>query len=109
MSSHVRSPNCRAAAEYVTKRLKGPYFFTPVNEITFFSFCGGEWGWVAPYKNTKEDRFKLRLNLCKAAIAAVKAIREIEPGARMIHIDPLVQVVAPRDRPDQEQAAWHET
>jgi beta-glucosidase/6-phospho-beta-glucosidase/beta-galactosidase len=100
---------CRVVAEYVTSRMAGPYFFTPINEITFFSFCGGEWGWVAPYRNTKEDRFRMRLALCKAAIEGVKAIREVAPGARMIHIDPLVQVVAPRDRPDQQQAAWHET
>lgn len=101
---------CRAAAEYVMPRIHhGPHFFTPINEITFFSFCGAEWGWVAPFKNTRDDRFKFRLALCKAAIAGVKAIREIEPEARMIHIDPLVQVVAPRDRPDQTDAAYNET
>lgn len=101
---------CRAVAEYVMPRIPhGPHFFTPINEITFFSFCGAEWGWVAPYKNTREDRFKFRYALCKAAIAGVKAIREIEPKARMIHIDPLVQVVPPRDRPDQAITAWQET
>lgn len=100
---------CRAAAEHVISRLPGPYFFTPINEITFFSFCGGEWGWVAPYKKTREDRFRFRLALCKAAIAGVKAIREVEPQARMVHIDPLVQVVAPRDRPDLIEAAHRET
>jgi beta-glucosidase/6-phospho-beta-glucosidase/beta-galactosidase len=100
---------CKAAAEYVIPKLHGPYFFTPINEITFFSFCGGEWGWVAPFKNTKEDRIRFRIALCKAALAAVKAIREVEPKARMVHIDPLVQVVAPVDRPDLEEAAWHET
>ena len=99
----------KAAAEYVISKMHGPYFFTPINEITFFAFCGGEWGWVAPYKKTKEDRFKFRLALCKAAIEAVKAIREVEPSARMIHMDPLVQVVAPRDRPDQQEAAYEET
>jgi beta-glucosidase/6-phospho-beta-glucosidase/beta-galactosidase len=100
---------CREVALYVSSKMKGPYFFTPVNEITFFSFCGGEWGWVAPYSNSRNDRFRLRIALCKAAIAAVKSIREVIPEARMIHIDPLVQVVAPRDRPDQEKAAWEET
>jgi len=100
---------CKAAAEYVIPKMHGPYFFTPINEITFFSFCGGEWGWVAPFKNTKDDRFKFRLALGKAAIAAVKAIREVEPKARMVHMDPLVQVVAPIDRPDQQQLAWNET
>ena len=100
---------CRAAARHVVPRLPGPYYFTPVNEITFFSFCGGEWGWVAPYRKSREDRFRLRLALCEAAIAGAKAIREVEPGARMVNIDPLVQVVAPRDRPDLEEAARRET
>ena len=100
---------CSHAAAYVSERLKGPYFFTPINEITFFSFCGGEWGWVAPYRNTKEDRMAFRMQLCKAAIAGVKAIRKVIPDARMVHIDPLVHIVAPRDRPDLEAAAWHET
>ena len=100
---------CRAAARYVCERVRAPHFFTPINEITFFSFCGGEWGWVAPYRKTREDRFSLRLALCRAAIAGAKAIREIAPEARMINIDPLVQVVAPRDRPDQQEAAWQET
>lgn len=30
----------RAAAEYVTPRIRGPNFFTPINEITFFAFMG---------------------------------------------------------------------
>ena len=100
---------CRAAAEYVTPRLRGPHFFTPINEITFFSFCAGEWGWAAPYRCTRDDRMRLRVALCRAAIAGVKAIREVDPEARMVHIDPLVRVVAPRDRPDQVEAARHET
>jgi beta-glucosidase/6-phospho-beta-glucosidase/beta-galactosidase len=100
---------CRAVAEYVVPKLRGPHFFTPINEITFFSFCGGEWGWVAPYLNTKQARMDFRVALARAAINGVKAIREVDPQARMIHIDPLVQVVAPRDRPDQIEAAHHET
>jgi beta-glucosidase/6-phospho-beta-glucosidase/beta-galactosidase len=100
---------CAAAASYIRSRLPGPYYFTPINEITFFSFCGGEWGWVAPYSKTKEDRMRLRVALCRAAIEGVKAIRSVIPEARMIHVDPLVQVVPPRDRPDLAEAAHHET
>jgi hypothetical protein len=87
----------------------GPIFLPRSTEITYFSFIGGEWGWVAPYKNSKEDRYRLRLALCKAAIAGVKALRSVAPDARMVHIDPLVQVVAPKDRPDLQEAARHET
>ena len=100
---------CRAAARHVSQQLDGPYYFTPINEITFFAFAGGEWGWVAPYGKTREGREQLRVALCKASIAGVKAIREVLPEARMLHVDPLIQVVAPPDRPDQEEAAAHET
>jgi hypothetical protein len=100
---------CRAAAEYVVPKVRGPHFFTPINEITFFSYCAGEWGWAAPYRCSRDDRIRLRLALCRAAIAGVKAIREVDPDARMVHVDPLVRVVAPRDRPDQIPAAEHET
>ncbi|MDQ3810621.1 MAG: family 1 glycosylhydrolase, partial [Chloroflexota bacterium] len=100
---------CHAAAEYVTARVRGPHFFTPINEITFWAFCGGEWGWVAPYKKTKEDRFRFRHALCEAAIAGVRAIREVDPQARMIHHEPLIQVVPPKDRPDLADEAYRET
>ncbi|KFC76535.1 b-glycosidase [Massilia sp. LC238] len=100
---------CRACAEYVMPKLRGPHFFTPINEITFFSFCAGEWGWAAPYRCSREDRARLLEALCRAAIAGVKAIRDVDPQARMVHIDPLVRVVAPRDRPDQIEAARYET
>jgi beta-glucosidase/6-phospho-beta-glucosidase/beta-galactosidase len=100
---------CRAAAEYVVPRVRGPHFFTPINEITFFAFAGGNWGWVAPYLHGRENRQRLRLRLCEAAIAGTHAIRQVDPTARMVTVDPLVQVVAPLDRPDLQQAAWEET
>ncbi|WP_207534750.1 family 1 glycosylhydrolase [Desertivirga arenae] len=100
---------CKAATKYISERLNTTSYFTPINEITFFSYAGGEWGWIAPHKKTREDRFSLRKNLCKAAIMAAKAIREVMPEARMVHMDPLVQVVAPLDRPELKAAAAFET
>ena len=100
---------CHAAAKYVVSRLPGPYCFTPINEITLFSFCGGEWGWIAPFQTSRAHRHRLLFSLCRAAIAGVRAIREVDPNARMVHMDPLVQVVAPRDRPDQADRAYYET
>ncbi|HEV2121464.1 MAG TPA: b-glycosidase [Chloroflexota bacterium] len=100
---------CRAAAEYVVPRLHGPYFFTPVNEISFFSSMGGEWGWVAPFRKSEADRQALRLALCRADIAGAKAIREVVPEARMIHIDPLVHIVAPKDAPHLSDEAREES
>lgn len=99
---------CRAAARHVVPRVRGPHFFTPINEITFWSFAAGEWGWMAPFGQTREVRMRLRDALCAAAIAGVKAIREVEPDARMLHVEPLIHVVPPRDRPDLAEAARRE-
>jgi beta-glucosidase/6-phospho-beta-glucosidase/beta-galactosidase len=99
----------RAAAEYVIPRVRGPHFFTPINEITFFAFMGGEWAWAAPFRKSRDEREALRLALCKADIAAVKAIRSVEAEARMVHIDPLILVVPPKDRPDLADEAEQET
>jgi hypothetical protein len=47
--------------------------------------------------------------LARADIAAVNAIRADFPDARMVHIDPLIWVVPPRDRPDLTEAAHRES
>ena len=99
-----------AAARYVTERAHhAPPFFTPINEITFFGYMAGEWSWAAPFGKDRETRRRLTLALAGADIAAVKAIRAFAPDARMVHIDPLIWVVAPNDRPEFVEAARRET
>ena len=98
-----------ATAAYVAERGRGPHFFTPINEITFFGYMAGEWGWAAPFGKTREKRRALTLALARASIAAAGAIREAIPDARMVHIDPLILVVPPRDRADLADEAWAET
>jgi len=100
----------RAAARYVADRAHhGPLFFTPVNEPTFWGYMGGEWGWAAPFGKDSDYRRRFTVALARADIAAVNAIREDFPDARMVHIDPLIWVVPPRDRPDQAEAARRES
>ena len=76
----------------------GPYFFAPVNEASFFAFAGGSHGFFAPY--AQEQGLALKQQLVRAALAASNAIWDVLPGARLIHTDPLVHVVA---RPDHAQ------
>jgi beta-glucosidase/6-phospho-beta-glucosidase/beta-galactosidase len=100
----------RAAAAYVAERAHhGPLFFTPTNEPTFWGYMGGEWGWCAPFGGDAEYRRRFTVALARADIAAVAAIREDFPDARMVHIDPLIWVVPPRDRPDLAEAAHRES
>jgi hypothetical protein len=102
---------CRAVAEYVLPRVeaRAPSFFTPINEITYFSIAAGEWALFAPFGKERRGRDRLRLRLCEAAIAGIRAIREVDDGARMVAMDPLVNIVAPMDRPDLKAAADEET
>lgn len=100
----------RAAARYVGERAHhGPLCFTPVNEPTFWGYMGGEWAWCAPFGRDAETRRRFTTMLARADIAAVKAIRADFPDARMVHIDPLIWVVPPRDRPDLAEAARRES
>lgn len=89
---------CRAAAEFVTSSADGPYFFTPINEITFFSAAATDLEWMYPFAKGRED--DLKRALCRMAIEGAKAIRQVEPNARMVHVDPMIVAVPPRDRPD---------
>ena len=100
----------KAAARHVAERAHhGPLCFTPVNEPTFWGYMGGEWSWCAPFGTSAEERRRFTLALAAADIAAVKAIRADFPDARMVHIDPLIWVVPPRDRPDLAEAARRES
>jgi beta-glucosidase/6-phospho-beta-glucosidase/beta-galactosidase len=95
---------CRAAAEYLIAGTEGPHYFTPLNEITFFSAACTDMGWMYPFAKGKYAEMKR--TLCAMAIRAVQAIREVDPGARMVHVDPIVHAVPPDDRPDLADEAW---
>jgi beta-glucosidase/6-phospho-beta-glucosidase/beta-galactosidase len=97
---------CRAAAEFVTTSAEPPYFFTPINEITFFSAAASDLEWMYPFAKGREPELKRRL--AHMAIEGAKAIREVEAGARMVHVDPIVHAVPPPDRPDLADEARDE-
>ena len=97
---------CRAAAQFVTSSAEPPFFFTPINEITFFSAAATDLGWMYPFAKGRED--ELNRAMCRMSIEGAKAIREVEAGARMVHVDPIVHAVPPPDRPDLADEARDE-
>jgi len=100
---------CGAAAEHLAPRVRGPNFFTPINEIGFWGFSGGEWGWCAPFGTDRPTRLRFRSALCKADLAGIRALRAVDSGARIVHVEPVIRVVAPFDRPDLIRAAEDES
>ena len=97
---------CRAAAEFVTSSAEGPYFFTPINEITFFAAAATDLEWMYPFAKGREN--ELKRALARMDIEGAKAIREVEPQARMVHVDPMVHAVPPAGRPDLADEARDE-
>jgi beta-glucosidase/6-phospho-beta-glucosidase/beta-galactosidase len=99
---------CYAAARFVAAHDDGLYYFTPVNEPSFFAWAGGEAGLFAPHQIGRG--WELKVCLTRAAIAGIEAIWSACPGARIVNVDPLCRVVAPEDRPDRERdVEWFNT
>ncbi|HET9114434.1 MAG TPA: beta-glucosidase [Burkholderiales bacterium] len=78
-------------------------FYSPINEISFFSWAAGESGWFYPHLNHRGAEIKRQL--VKAAIASMDAIREVDPRARFVHVDPVIRVIPKRDQLQFTQAA----
>lgn len=72
-------------------------FYSPLNEISFWSWAGGDVAYFNPMARGRG--FELKHQLVRATIAAMDAIRQVDPRARFVQVDPAIHVVAPNDRP----------
>jgi hypothetical protein len=93
----------RAFAEEAAARTATPISVVPVNEISFFAWAAGEIGIFNPFARHRGD--ELKRQLVRAAIAAIDAMWQVDPDIRIIHTDPLINVVAHPDRPEDQEAA----
>ena len=83
-------------------------YWCPVNEISFFSWAGGDVGYLNPF--AKGRGYELKVQLARASIAAIQAVREIDPRARIVHCEPLISIHhdRARGRPRWEAEGWHQ-
>src|SRR5436190_10964420 len=92
-----------AFAKWLANEINDPGFFVPVNEISFFSWAGGDEGSMFPFVTGRG--FELKAHLVRASIETMKAIWSVQPGARFVQIDPIIHVVASPRRPEEKPAA----
>jgi hypothetical protein len=76
---------------------------TLVNEISFLAWAGGDVAMLNPYRH--ERSWELKLQLVRAAIEGARAVREVIPSARFLHVDPLMHVAPRTSRPREVQIA----
>jgi hypothetical protein len=93
----------RAAAAVVAAETAGPAWYAPVNEISFWAWAGGEVGYLNPFGIGRGR--ELKAQLARASLAAIEAIRRVDPGARFLQAEPLIHIVADPARPGDAPAA----
>ncbi|MDH2325823.1 glycosyltransferase family 4 protein [Cereibacter sp. SYSU M97828] len=83
-------------------------FWCPVNEISFFSWAGGDARYLNPFAAGRG--FELKVQLARAAIAAMTELRAIDPRARFVHAEPLIAIhhADHTGRPRWEAQGWHD-
>lgn len=78
-------------------------FYSPINEISFWSWAGGDVGYFNPCGQRRGQ--ELKHQLVRASIAAIDAVREHAPDARFVQCEPLIHVVSASKRTDDIDSA----
>ncbi len=94
---------CRATARFIRTYSDDVPFFVPINEISFVVYAICEAGFMYPH--TRARAGELKRQLIRAAIEGMEAVWSVEPRARFAHVEPLVHVLPPRERPDLTREA----
>ena len=81
---------CLAFVEFYKEHSTQPLMIVPINEISFLSWFSGDVRGTVPF--LEKSGWDLKYHLCKAAILGIKAIKEEEPSAIIILVEPLVKV-----------------
>jgi beta-glucosidase/6-phospho-beta-glucosidase/beta-galactosidase len=94
------------AADFARRNNPGG-IYVPVNEISFLAWAAGDVEYMYPYSRHRGSDIKTAL--CAASIAAIKAIRSIDPSAVFMAVDPMIAVnPSARWEDDEEARRLHE-
>ena len=86
----------RASAKMVRDGTDDPSFYCPVNEISFHAWAGGDVAYFNPFARGRG--LELKVQLARAAIAAMHEILAVDPRARFVHCEPAINIVADAQR-----------
>jgi hypothetical protein len=78
-------------------------FIAPINEISFFSWAAGDMGILNPF--ARERGVELKKQLVRGFLAAVEAIRQELPNARIMAPEPVIHIVSDPSRPEDTVSA----
>lgn len=81
---------CVEFVKFYTQHSTQRLMIVPINEISFLSWFSGDVRGTVPF--LEKCGWDVKYHLCKAAIYGIKAIREEDPSALIILVEPLIKV-----------------
>ncbi len=94
----------RAAARLLREESDAVPLWCPLNEISYWAFAGGDRGHFAPRARGRGGDWKHQL--VRLSVEASRAVRQVDPRARLIHADPAIHI-APKRAADRAAAERH--
>ena len=85
-----------AAAAVVRQHSDAIPLYCPINEISFWSWVGGEVKAFYPHASRRGP--ELKRHLVAASLAARAAVLEVDPRARFVQAEPVIHISAKRPR-----------
>jgi beta-glucosidase/6-phospho-beta-glucosidase/beta-galactosidase len=92
-----------AFGRVLRKEMTETPFVAPVNEISFFSWAGGDTQYINPFAAGRGH--ELKRQLVRAAVQASDAIRAEIPNVRLVSPEPVIRIKGDPSRPEDVIAA----
>ena len=89
----------RATAGVILEETGSPIYVTPANEISFVAWGGGDAAFLNPFAKGRGP--ELKAQLVRATIAAIEAVREVDPAAHICHAEPIIHIAVDPDHPHE--------
>lgn len=81
---------CQAFTEVFRLCTDDPLVVTPINEISFLSWFGGDVAGTEPF--LRKSAAAVKYELCRAAIKGIEAIKVMDPAAKIMMVEPLIRI-----------------
>jgi beta-glucosidase/6-phospho-beta-glucosidase/beta-galactosidase len=81
-----------ASARLVRDEVDEAPIYCPINEMSFWAWAGGDVARINPFATERGG--ELKRQLVRATIAAIDAVRAVDPRARFITAEPLIHVTS---------------
>jgi len=92
---------CRAFVNFFVQHFgKKELIVTPINEVSFLSWLGGEAAGTVPF--CKNEAWNIKYKLMHAYIESIKCMKEIHPELKILTTEPLVNIVPDLESSDTE-------